>query len=804
MKLTPMMRQYMEIKRKYRDSILLFRLGDFYEAFFEDARTVSEVLNIVLTKRQDAPMAGIPYHALDSYLKRLVDAGYKVAICEQVEDPSKAKGLVRREVVRVVTPGTLLEDDLLESRGNNFLLSAYNTIAVYADVSTGEVLVRFHSDISDLLDSARNMDISQIICPPDQKGLFEDLGVFVDVLDKWYYSSDGAVEEIKEAFKMEDISHLELGEALEPLVALIRYLKYTLVTRDLNLKVPRILKEEEWLILDSTTVENLSLIPGERGKNLFDVLNNTKTAMGSRLLKKWILQPLRNRLDIEERLDAVEAFYEDQLAMNEIREYLRGIYDVERIISRINYNRASPRDLVSLRESLRILPSINETLRSNEKLSKFTVEEFEDLVDYLDKALKDDPGSNVGEGNVIKEGFSKELDDYRYLLEHAEDKLKEFERIERRRTGIQNLRVGYNQVFGYYIEVSKSNLSRVPENYIRKQTLVNSERFITPELKEFESKVLSAKERIEEIEKELYNRIIAKIRDHVDVISNVATELARLDVLSTLAYDAALYGYTRPEFDEDRVSLKGSRHPVVERNVEDFVPNDFEMDSSRRFIILTGPNMSGKSTLIRQIALISIMAQMGSFVPADKAVLPIFDRVFTRMGARDDISGGRSTFMVEMSEVALILSHATKKSLILLDEVGRGTSTFDGISIAWAVSEYIHERVKAKTVFATHYTELTELASMYDGIVNMTIAVEEREGNVVFLHKLIEGVADRSYGIEVARLAGLPDEVVERAKDVLNAIVEKSELEKRLRVIDRERISRIRKKKERKDQMSLF
>ncbi len=804
MKLTPMMRQYMEIKRKYRDSILLFRLGDFYEAFFEDARTVSEVLNIVLTKRQDAPMAGIPYHALDSYLKRLVDAGYKVAICEQVEDPSKAKGLVRREVVRVVTPGTLLEDDLLESRGNNFLLSAYNTIAVYADVSTGEVLVRFHSDISDLLDSARNMDISQIICPPDQKGLFEDLGVFVDVLDKWYYSSDGAVEEIKEAFKMEDISHLELGEALEPLVALIRYLKYTLVTRDLNLKVPRILKEEEWLILDSTTVENLSLIPGERGKNLFDVLNNTKTAMGSRLLKKWILQPLRNRLDIEERLDAVEAFYEDQLAMNEIREYLRGIYDVERIISRINYNRASPRDLVSLRESLRILPSINETLRSNEKLSKFTVEEFEDLVDYLDKALKDDPGSNVGEGNVIKEGFSKELDDYRYLLEHAEDKLKEFERIERRRTGIQNLRVGYNQVFGYYIEVSKSNLSRVPENYIRKQTLVNSERFITPELKEFESKVLSAKERIEEIEKELYNRIIAKIRDHVDVISNVATELARLDVLSTLAYDAALYGYTRPEFDEDRVSLKGSRHPVVERNVEDFVPNDFEMDSSRRFIILTGPNMSGKSTLIRQIALISIMAQMGSFVPADKAVLPIFDRVFTRMGARDDISGGRSTFMVEMSEVALILSHATKKSLILLDEVGRGTSTFDGISIAWAVSEYIHERVKAKTVFATHYTELTELASMYDGIVNMTIAVEEREGNVVFLHKLIEGVADRSYGIEVARLAGLPDEVVERAKDVLNAIVEKSELEKRLRVIDKERISRIRKKKERKDQMSLF
>ncbi len=804
MKLTPMMRQYMEIKRKYRDSILLFRLGDFYEAFFEDARTVSEVLNIVLTKRQDAPMAGIPYHALDSYLKRLVDAGYKVAICEQVEDPSKAKGLVRREVVRVVTPGTLLEDDLLESRGNNFLLSAYNTIAVYADVSTGEVLVRFHSDISDLLDSARNMDISQIICPPDQKGLFEDLGVFVDVLDKWYYSSDGAVEEIKEAFKMEDISHLELGEALEPLVALIRYLKYTLVTRDLNLKVPRILKEEEWLILDSTTVENLSLIPGERGKNLFDVLNNTKTAMGSRLLKKWILQPLRNRLDIEERLDAVEAFYEDQLAMNEIREYLRGIYDVERIISRINYNRASPRDLVSLRESLRILPSINETLRSNEKLSKFTVEEFEDLVDYLDKALKDDPGSNVGEGNVIKEGFSKELDDYRYLLEHTEDKLKEFERIERRRTGIQNLRVGYNQVFGYYIEVSKSNLSRVPENYIRKQTLVNSERFITPELKEFESKVLSAKERIEEIEKELYNRIIAKIRDHVDVISNVATELARLDVLSTLAYDAALYGYTRPKFDEDRMSLKGSRHPVVERNVEDFVPNDFEMDSSRRFIILTGPNMSGKSTLIRQIALISIMAQMGSFVPADKAVLPIFDRVFTRMGARDDISGGRSTFMVEMSEVALILSHATKKSLILLDEVGRGTSTFDGISIAWAVSEYIHERVKAKTVFATHYTELTELASMYDGIVNMTIAVEEREGNVVFLHKLIEGVADRSYGIEVARLAGLPDEVVERAKDVLNAIVEKSELEKRLRVIDRERISRIRKKKERKDQMSLF
>ncbi len=800
-----MMRQYMKIKRKYRDAILLFRLGDFYEAFFDDAKTVSKILNIVLTKRQSAPMAGIPHHALDAYLKKLVDAGYKVAICEQVEDPKLAKGLVKREVVRVVTPGTLLEDELLPS-SNNYLLVVKGKVAVYADVSTGEVLIRFHRDVDELFDLASNIGVSQVIAlPEDARMARERLQVFVDVVDEWYFEEEGTEEEIKRALGIGNLEHLELGEARSPLAALIRYLKYTLVTDELNLKLPRILKEEDWLVLDSPTVENLSLIPGDRGKNLFDVLNNTRTSMGARLLKKWILQPLKSRKEIEGRLDEVQSFYEDQLALNEIREYLKGVYDIERIITRLSYGRALPKDLVSLRESLRIVGSINETLDTSETLKRFKIYELKDLVDFLDRAIMDEPASSPGEGKVIREGFSKELDDYRYLLEHAEEKLKEFEYMERRKTGIQNLKVGYNQVFGYYIEVSKANVSKVPDYYERKQTLVNAERYVTPELKEFENKVLSAKEKIEEIEKALYQMILNEVRKHLKEIEKVASALAYLDVITTLAYDAHLYGYTRPTFSEGELHIVKGRHPVVERFVENFVPNDTFMDEDSRFLIITGPNMSGKSTYIRQIGLIAVMAQMGSFVPAEKALLPIFDRIFTRMGARDDVSGGRSTFMVEMSEVALILSHATPNSLVLLDEVGRGTSTFDGISIAWAVSEYVHQNIRAKVAFATHFTELTELASMYQGIKNLTIEVTEREGHVVFLHRVVEGIADRSYGIEVAQLAGLPQQVIERAREVLDAIVEKSELEKRLRVLDKEKIDRIRRrKKEREDQMRLF
>jgi len=797
------MRQYMKIKRK--DAILLFRLGDFYEAFFDDAKTVSKILNIVLTKRQSAPMAGIPHHALDAYLKKLVDAGYKVAICEQVEDPKLAKGLVKREVVRVVTPGTLLEDELLPS-SNNYLLVVKGKVAVYADVSTGEVLIRFHRDVDELFDLASNIGVSQVIAlPEDARMARERLQVFVDVVDEWYFEEEGTEEEIKRALGIGNLEHLELGEARSPLAALIRYLKYTLVTDELNLKLPRILKEEDWLVLDSPTVENLSLIPGDRGKNLFDVLNNTRTSMGARLLKKWILQPLKSRKEIEGRLDEVQSFYEDQLALNEIREYLKGVYDIERIITRLSYGRALPKDLVSLRESLRIVGSINETLDTSETLKRFKIYELKDLVDFLDRAIMDEPASSPGEGKVIREGFSKELDDYRYLLEHAEEKLKEFEYMERRKTGIQNLKVGYNQVFGYYIEVSKANVSKVPDYYERKQTLVNAERYVTPELKEFENKVLSAKEKIEEIEKALYQMILNEVRKHLKEIEKVASALAYLDVITTLAYDAHLYGYTRPTFSEGELHIVKGRHPVVERFVENFVPNDTFMDEDSRFLIITGPNMSGKSTYIRQIGLIAVMAQMGSFVPAEKALLPIFDRIFTRMGARDDVSGGRSTFMVEMSEVALILSHATPNSLVLLDEVGRGTSTFDGISIAWAVSEYVHQNIRAKVAFATHFTELTELASMYQGIKNLTIEVTEREGHVVFLHRVVEGIADRSYGIEVAQLAGLPQQVIERAREVLDAIVEKSELEKRLRVLDKEKIDRIRRrKKEREDQMRLF
>lgn len=811
MKLTPMMQQYMDIKSKYKDAILLFRLGDFYEAFFEDAEIVSKTLDLVLTHRQDAPMAGVPYHALNTYLKKLVQFGYKVAICDQVEDPSTAKGLVKREVTRIVTPGTVLEDDLLDQNSNNYLVaicrkSEYSVAGV--DISTGESFVVSFKDFQSMIDFLGSVKVSQVLCEPDlRQDLEKNLAdIMIESLADWHLDDALLEKDIAEVFKVSDIDHLELGSNLKVFGALVRYLRYTLMSPCTLVKPPRIIRDQMYVFLDPATIEHLSLVGGEKGKNLFDVLNHTKTSMGSRLLKNWILQPLRDLYEINKRLDKVQAFVEDSILLNEIREYLQAVRDIQRIANRINYGKASVKDLVALRSTLQVCPYIKEVLLTNEAFPEAAmVDCLHDICEILNDAIKEEPSSVIGEGKVIKEGYDEQLDQLRELVYHSQEFLNNFEQRERDRTGISNLRVGYNSVFGYYIEITKSHLSKIPPNYVRKQTLVNAERFITDELKEFEQKMLTAKENLERREKEIYDEICASLSSKVGLIIELAEFLAQIDVLSTLAYVAIRYGYTKPSFSNDgKLLLRNSRHPVVERLVDTFVPNDLEMDRTKNFIILTGPNMSGKSTFIRQVALVSIMAQMGSFVPADEAILPVFDRIFAKMGIRDDIASGKSTFLIEMNEVAKIVYQATGNSLILLDEVGRGTSTFDGISIAWAVSEYLQNQISCKCIFATHFTELTELAKMYDGIVNKTVQVIEEKNQVIFLHKVIDGIADRSYGIEVAGIAGLPGEIIQRAREVLDVIANKSELEDKLRVISSEKLKKLKKKKVHPNQAQLW
>lgn len=811
MKLTPMMQQYMQIKSRYKDAILLFRLGDFYEAFFEDAQLVSRVLDLVLTHRQGAPMAGVPYHALNVYLKKLVQAGYKVAICDQLEDPAVAKGLVKREVTRIVTPGTILEDELLEQESNNYLVSLCKT-SQYAiagvDVSTGESFAVSFNDLQAALDFLESIKISQIICESSMRNELEQRfkNVMIETLLDWHLSDTNMERDIAQTFGISTIDHFELGETVKAFGALVRYLRFTLMVDNVFLKPPKILRDQSYVFLDPSTIEHLGLLPQEKGRSLFDTLNFTKSPMGARLLKNWILQPLRDMNRITERLDKVEALVNDQLLLNEIREYLSAVKDLQRVAGRIRYNKASPKDLVALRSTLSICPYIREVLLSNERFTQMAqIDCLEDLYEKLEGAIEEDPSMVLGEGRVIKVGYDKELDDLRELVYHSEEFLKDFEGRERLRTNIPNLKVGYNTVFGYYIEVTKSHLSKIPKDYVRKQTLVNAERFVTEELKKFEEKILTAKEKLERREKELYEKLCLQILQKIEPIMKLADFLASIDALSSLAYAATRYGYTKPNFQSDgTLYLKNSRHPVVEKLIDDFVPNDLVMDQSKSFVILTGPNMSGKSTFIRQVALIALMAQIGSFVPADEAVLPVFDRIFVKMGVRDDIGSGKSTFLVEMNEVAKIIHQATKDSLVVLDEVGRGTSTFDGISIAWAVSEYIHNQIGCKCIFATHFTELTELAKFYEGIENKTIQVIEEKSGVVFLHKVIDGIADKSYGIEVAEIAGLPKEVVQRAKEVLDVIAAKSELEDKLRVVSLEKLRKLRRKKVHPDQSALW
>jgi DNA mismatch repair protein MutS len=623
--------------------------------------------------------------------------------------------------------------------------------------------------------------------------------MFLEYLDDWYYDKNNALEKVKNFYSISTTDSFGFEEDYIPLIgAILEYIELMQKTVVKSLKIPIKLSTSDYMVIDFSTIDNIDLIPvkgKEKAKTLFGVLDKCVTSMGSRLLKNWIVTPLLNLKEIEERLDFVEAFINDRILLNEIREYLKSVYDLERIITRISLNRATVRDLVSLRETLRIIPYVQSALFTNPNLSKLgeALIVLDNLTKLLEESIGDDPASQLGTGNVIKRGFSKELDEYVELLEHSEERIKEMEKIERQRTGISNLKIGYNKVFGYYIEVSKGNLSKVPDDYIRKQTLVNSERFITEELKAFETKVLHSREIVEELEKELFARICLEVQAYLRDIQSNAYALSKIDAITSLALCALENNYVRPSFS-DMIILKNSRHPIVEKFERDFIKNDLKMDSVNKFMILTGPNMSGKSTFIRQVALIAVMAQIGSFVPAEEAILPIFDRVFTRIGARDDVAGGKSTFLVEMSETALILRYATENSLVILDEVGRGTSTFDGISIAWAVSEYLYKVINPYVIFATHYTELTELSNLYEGIFNKTFLVKKSDEGIIFLHKLIDGVSERSYGIEVAKIAGIDDEIVERAKEILEIISKESQIDKRVKSIGDKELEELKRK----------
>ncbi len=792
-----MMAQYSKLKAQYKDCVLLFRVGDFYEAFNEDARHISKSLSIVLTHRGDNPMAGIPHHALDVYLKKLVEQGNKVAICDQLEDPKFAHGLVKRDVTRVVTPGTLITDDVLTSE-NNYIAAVYKNTVAMVDISTGDFIVE------PSLDAIERYTPKHIIYAGDFPLSYVD-GVFKEKVEDWYFDPKNSDQTLKSHFGITDTSFLELSR--EESVACSAVLKYLQITQKRvlkNLRTPVKFRNDSRMFLDSDTLSNLDVINSRNGNSLYFHINKTVTRMGKRMLRREIVTPLRRFNEINHRHDLVGSLVNRQRDLDSLRRILSGIHDVERIVARVAYPAATPSDMVALRESLSRFEMINSWIESTGIFDDMALEELTDLKELLDRAITDEPTGEVGNGGVVAKGFSKELDEARLMISNVNDYIKRYqEKVwEKLKTKVK---VGYSNIFGYYVEISKAYKGKIPPEYTRKQTLVNSERYVTPELSEIEEKVLHANEQVKLLETRIFNDLCKSIMDEKEKLLRNAYRVAFMDMISSFARLAIDEDYTRPTF-ENFVKLVGSRHPIVEKRVSEFIPNDIEMNAHKRFVILTGPNMSGKSTFIRQIALISIMAQIGSFVPAKEATLKIFDRVFTRIGARDDISSNRSTFLVEMSEVATILHSATKDSLVILDEVGRGTSTFDGLSIAWAVSEHISQKLRAFTIFATHYNELSELEKLYSGIINLTIKVVESNDKVIFLHKVIPGSADKSYGIEVARIAGIPQEVVKRAYQVADALISTSQIKKGVRFLTTGEVEAIKTKLKKigKDQMTFF
>lgn len=798
--LTPAMKQYMRIKKENPDCLILFRMGDFYETFYDDAIHAAKVLNITLTKRgkgeKQAPLAGIPYHALNTYLPKLLKQNIKVAIVEQIEDPKKAVGLVKRDLIRIITPGTIIEEDFLDSGENNYLLCISNFSLAYLDISTGDFNVTDTLNEDKLMNELIKLKPSEIlISTNEKKDLINKIKklFYVTELPVHYFYFDNAQETLNNHFKnikienLNDIKHINKKSMVECSGALIQYIIETQKTNLTYINSIRYYDLSEYMIIDANTQRNLELtnniLENNKEGTLLNVLDKTITSSGRRELKKWILRPLIKINDINKRLDAIEQIKDDLLLRAELRETLKNLYDIERLISKVSYGNANPKDVLSLNISLKQVPLVKTILESKTGLLKelSNLHNLNDLTNLLDEAIKEEPNVSVREGNIIKTSFNKELEELYKIKNHGTRFIRNLEDEEIKKTGIKSLKIKYNKIFGFFIEVTKKNIDLVPENYIRKQTQVNCERYITQELKEIEEKILTAEEKINELEYNLFISILKKIDEKTKEIQDIAKKLSKIDVICSLSEIAYQYNYCKPNLHNNyEYEIIQGRHPVVELNNDNFVPNDCILNKKNNMMIITGPNMAGKSTYMRQNALIILMAHIGSFVPAKNANIGLTDRIFTRVGAYDDLSHGQSTFMVEMNETANILINATEKSFIILDEIGRGTSTFDGVSIAWSVAEYINEKIKCKTLFATHYHVLNSLKETLNGINNYNVAVLEENNQIVFLHKIIEGSTNKSYGIYVAELAGIPKEVIKRAKNIQKMLEGKDDMEKNI------------------------
>ena len=803
MNMSPMMQEYCKTKEEYKDCILFYRLGDFYEMFFDDALLVSKELELTLTGKdcgleERAPMCGIPFHAADTYINRLIERGHKVAICEQVEDPKKAKGLVKRAVIRVVTPGTTLDATSLDESKNNYLMSIVSIAdrfgCAIADITTGDCFLTEVPNSQKLVDEINKFSPAEIICNDsffmsgvDTDDLKERLGICIFSLDAWYFDDDTCRKELREHFHVTNLESLGISDYDSGIIAagaLFLYLKETQKTALSQMTTIRPYTAERYMLIDSSSRRNLELVETLREKqkrgSLLWVLDKTKTAMGARTLRSFVEQPLIDAEEINRRLEALEELNEKPMLRDEIREYLNPVYDLERLVSRISFKSANPRDMVAFASSLEMIPYIKQVLKDFQapilKEIYEDMDSLEDITDLIKHAIVDEPPLAQKDGGIIREGFNEDVDKFRSARTDGKKWLTELETKERERTGIKSLKIKYNRVFGYALEVTNTFKELVPENYIRKQTLANAERYITEELKNLENMILGAEDKLYALEYELFSNVRDKVGQEVIRIQRTAKAIAGLDVFASLALVAERNHYVRPKVNEGGIiDIKGGRHPVVEQMIDNdmFIANDTYLDNTKKRVsIITGPNMAGKSTYMRQTALIVLMAQIGSFVPADKAVVGIVDRIFTRVGASDDLASGQSTFMVEMTEVANILRNATAKSLLILDEIGRGTSTFDGLAIAWAVIEHISNTklCGAKTLFATHYHELTELEGKLSGVTNYCIAVKEKGDDIVFLRKIVKGGADKSYGIQVAKLAGVPDSVINRAKELVEEL----------------------------------
>jgi len=800
---TPLMKQYNEIKKDYEDSILFFRLGDFYEMFFEDAVKASKELGLTLTSRNkekdaNVPLAGVPYHSASSYITKLVSKGYKVAICEQVEDPKAAKGIVKREVVKVVTPGTVVDVDSLDSKSNNYLLSireADGKIGIaYIDITTGEFKVteiEKEKDYSKLFNELNKIEPKEILL---LDSFYEDVREQIDDYVQKNQASVSIVGKTRDGNKflmdyfgvisLESYGIKDKKAVIGAAAMALDYAQTMQLENELTVEKIEFLNTSNYAEINSITRKNLELTKNQREKTVYGsllwVLDRCKTSMGTRLLKRYINNPLLNVKEIEKRQQDVQYFIDNILIREDLKEKLDNVYDLERLLGKIIFGNENGKDLLALKNTLKSSIEIMNILKETNFFEEINVKKLYDVYVLIDESIDEDAPFTVREGGMIKRGYNQELDEIHQIMNSGKDFLLEIEQREKEATGIKNMKIKYNKVFGYFIEVTKSNLDLVPETYTRKQTLANAERFITPELKKYEDTIINSKAKISDLEYYLFKEISAQVKDERNILTNLAEKLAYLDVIVSFATIAIENDYVKPEMLEnsDILEIVEGRHPVVEKLIgrSDFIANSTKLKEKERFVVLTGPNMSGKSTYMKQVALISIMAQVGSYVPSKEAKLSIVDKYLTRIGASDDILSGQSTFMVEMSEVSNILNNATEKSLIILDEVGRGTSTFDGVSIATAISIYIHNEIKAKTIFATHYHELTDLENKFDDIVNYRIEVNEKDGKVMFLRNIVKGGADKSYGIEVAKLAGLPKEILKESKKILKRLEQKKEL----------------------------